>query len=300
MQFDFDTIQHCEFGIGRDLLGGQQEFVLLPVGVDVQTALREMANRTCADMFHNDPNPSCYEPSDKHGSMEHLFLPIADALGTPLRELHQAVNLPADAQALRNLEPMFCYFARFRDGQGRNLTALRRASQFKGVVSARSWLMRQLEDELVLLQDQVFKLDADFDLLIDDQQLHIWRPSGFEFSGRLKQAILDAVPRNVAVLRQQLAIVEWNSLEVYAQSHPRAARYLASICGFGHMNLITEQALMEACAKTNVAVVVQGGTVQVPAGHEMGFFEVLDRRRYEVELVPGQPERFRAPSRRPL
>lgn len=29
----------------------------------------------------------------------------------------------------------------------------------------------------------------------------------------------------------------------------------------------------------------------------MGFLEVLDRRRYEVKLVPDEPEQFRAPSR---
>jgi hypothetical protein len=32
----------------------------------------------------------------------------------------------------------------------------------------------------------------------------------------------------------------------------------------------------------------------------MGFLEVLDRRRYELELVKGQPERFKAESRTKL
>jgi hypothetical protein len=32
----------------------------------------------------------------------------------------------------------------------------------------------------------------------------------------------------------------------------------------------------------------------------MGFLEVLDRRRYELELVKGLPERFRATSRRKI
>ena len=300
IQFDFQTIQHCEFGIGRDLQGGAQEFVTVPAHVGVQTALPEMAERTNADMFRDDPHPQRYEPSEKHGSTEHLVLPIADALATSMRALHQAVNLPADALALNNLETMYCYFARFCDGNGRKLTALRRASQFKGVVSARSCLVRWGANELVLETDKIFKLDADFDLLVDDQRLHIWRPSGFEFAGRLQQAILGAVPDNLVVLRQQLAIVQWNSLEDYARAHPRAARYVASIREFGNLNQITEQALSDACARTNVAVNVEAGILHVPAGHEMGFLEVLDRRRYEVELVPGYPEKFRAPSRRAL
>ena len=42
------------------------------------------------------------------------------------------------------------------------------------------------------------------------------------------------------------------------------------------------------------------GKITVSAGHEMGFIEVLDRRRYELELVKGQPERFRASGRTPV
>lgn len=300
MNFDFQTIQHCEFGIGRDLNAVHQEFVIVPTNGSVQDALREMAERTRANMFTFDANPEQYDPADKHASTEHLVLPIDDDLAESMRMLHQAVNLPADAQALQDLRPMFSYFARFRDGNGQQLTALRRASQFKGVLSARSWLIRQIEDELTLLEDRVFKLDADFDLLIDDHNIHIWRPSGFEFAGRLQQAIMEVVPQNIEILRQSIAIVHWDTIEAYAQRHPRAARYLASIRGFGNLNQITEASLVASCATTDVSMTVEDGIVTVDAGHEMGFLEVLDRRRYQVELVPGQPERFRAPSRKLL
>lgn len=195
---------------------------------------------------------------------------------------------------------MFCYFARFLDGQGRRLTALRRSTQFKGVVSARSWLVRQFEDELVLLEDRVFKLDADFDLLIDDQNVHIWRPSGFEFAGRLQDAIRAAVPSNIAVLRQNMAIVHWDTIEAFAMAHPRAARYLASIRQFQNLAQITEQTLSAVCASTNVEIEINNGVASVEPSQVMGFLEVLDRRRYQLELAQGQPERFRAQSRSPL
>ena len=39
------------------------------------------------------------------------------------------------------------------------------------------------------------------------------------------------------------------------------------------------------------------GYVSIAAGHEMGFLEVLDRRRYEVTLVKEEPEKYRAASR---
>src|SRR2546426_481228 len=76
---------------------------------------------------------------------------------------------------------VFCYFARLTDSKGRRLTALRRATQFKGVLKSR--LLRLVTDSLKLVEDHIFKLDRDFDLLIDSANVHILRPSGFEFAG---------------------------------------------------------------------------------------------------------------------
>ena len=59
--------------------------------------------------------------------------------------------------------------------------------------------------------------------------VHILRPSGFEFAGQLQQAILDAVPENIKAIRKDLAFVDFDGIEAYAAKHPRAARYLASI-----------------------------------------------------------------------
>ena len=38
----------------------------------------------------------------------------------------------------------------------------------------------------------------------------------------------------------------------------------------------------------------------VDENHVMGFLEVLDRRRYEIELVANFPEQYRAASRSKL
>ena len=103
-----------------------------------------------------------------------------DELASSIRELHDAANLDIDATALEDPSGVFCYFARLTDKKKRRLTALRRATQFKGVLKSR--LIRLLTDALKLIEDQVFKLDTDFDLLIDSQHVHILRPSGFEFT----------------------------------------------------------------------------------------------------------------------
>lgn len=299
LDFDLGKVAVTEFGVGRDD-GNGQTFVTVPVDADVQKALREIVSATWDAMQKDTDDPPRYEPSEKHGSTEYLFLPLDDDLASTVRELHEAVNLDIDANVLADPSDVFCYFARLADNKRRRLTALRRATQFKGVLKSKGRLVRMLDDSLRIIEDTVFKLDSDFDLLVDSANVHVLRPSGFEFAGKLEQAILDAVPENIEAIRKDLTFVEFAGIEEYARKHPRAARYLASIRGQEETKDIDKAALKSHCKRTRVEVSESKGKVTVSAGHEMGFLEVLDRRRYEMELVKGQPERFKAGSRRKI
>jgi hypothetical protein len=208
------------------------------------------------------------------------------------------VNLPLDADALDDTTTVFCYFSRLTDKKHRRLTALRRAAQFKGAL--RSRFLRLVTDSLKLIQDPVFKLDSDFDLLIDSQNLHVLRPASFEFAGKLQDAILKAVPDNIVAVAKDLPFIDFDGIETYAGKHPRAARYLASIRSLKESKNVDKAALKKLCHATDVEFKEVKGKLVVNDAHVMGFLEVLDRRRYELELVKGTPERFRAASRQKL
>ncbi|GBD26331.1 hypothetical protein HRbin30_01663 [bacterium HR30] len=108
------------------------------------------------------------------------------------------------------------------------------------------------------------------------------------------------MPENIKAIRKDLPFVDFDGIEAYAREHPRAARYLASIKGQAQTKNIDKEALKKLCKSTGVEVSEAKGKIVVSPGHEMGFVEVLDRRRYELELVKGQPERFKARSRTKL
>lgn len=294
MDFDLNAIRTVEFGVGRDD-GDEHAFHCVMVDDGVQAALSEMASATWEAMRNLANDPVRYEPSEKHSGCEYVFLPLVDDLAIRMRNLHEAVNLDVDQDALADAAAIFCYFARFTDAQGRHLTALRRATQFKGVLKSR--LIQWGTDALKMVADRVFKLDNDFDVLIDNQRVHILRPSGFEFAGKLQEAILGAVPGNIETLRTDLPFVQFDGIQEYAGTRPRAARYLASIRSQQEVAKIDRQHLIEACSATKVEVTEEEGQIVIDERNIMGFLEVLDRRRYEVRLVPEEPEQFRAPSR---
>lgn len=299
LEFNLNSIKLVEFGVGRDN-GKGQTFVAVPVDANVQTALCEIVQATWQAMQLCEDGPTKYEPSDKHSSIEYLYLSLNDDMASGVRDLHQAANLPIDAAALTAPNDVFCYFVRLIDSKKRTLTALRRATQFKGIIKSRGRLVRLLNDTMQIIEDTIFKLDNDFDFLIDANNIHILRPSGFEFAGKLQQAILDAVPSNMASIKAELAFIEFDGIEKYATNHPRAARYLASIRSQDEMKGINKAALKRLCKKTGVEVTESKGKIVISDGHELGFLQVLDRRRYQLELVKDKPESFVAASRKAI
>lgn len=294
LAFDFKTVAVTEFGVGMEDSKGQ-EFVLVPVDISVQKALREMAIATQDKMNEITETPPHYEPSEKYGSSEHLHLPLNDDLAVHVRTLHQANNLPMNGKVLSNPSNIFCYFARMTDSKSHRLTAVRRATTFKGILKSR--LVQFTTDTLKIVADKVFKLDSDFDLLTDDKGVSILRPSGFEFVGQLQEAILAAAPANVKLIQSDLPFVDFSPIQKYASEHPRAARYLASIRVQKETSNIDKVFLLKLCGSTGVKVEEIKGKLIVEDSSIMDFLGVLDRRLYQVELVKGSPESFRAGSR---
>ncbi|MBX3146267.1 MAG: DUF4868 domain-containing protein [Gemmatimonadales bacterium] len=297
LEFDLGDVTLTEFGVGRDD-GDAQTFVAVPVDADVQRALREMVHETWEALQKVEDGPAKYEPSEKHGSTDFLYLTLTDDMASSVRGLHEATNLDIVSSALDEPADVFCYYVRLTDKKKRRLTALRRASQFKGVLRKR--LIRFVSDSLKMISDDVFKLDSDFDLLVDSAHVHILRPSGFEFVSKLQHAVLEAVPENIKAIRKDLPFVEFDGVESYARKRPRAARYLASILGQTDTKRIDKSLLKRLCNQTGVEVSETKGRIVITNGHEMGFLEVLDRRRYEVSLVREQSERYRAASLRKI
>ncbi len=295
LDFDLGRVSVMEFGVGRDD-GDEQTFVTIPVDRNVQNALYGMVQATLDAMKSDEGELAKYEPSEKYGSEEYCFLPLDNDMATFVRELHEAVNLTICVDALDELSSVFCYFVRMTDESEQRLTALRRASQFKGVLAKR--LICFVTDSLKLIEDKVFKLDNDFDFLVDSRNVHILRPNGFESVGKLKSAILEAAPRNIDVIQEYLPFVKFESIKPYAIKHLRAARCLASIRRDAEINRIDKALLKALCEQTNVAISVLGEKIVITNGHEMGFLEVLDRRRYAVSLIEEEPEHYRAASRR--
>ena len=175
---------------------------------------------------------------------------------------------------------------------------MRRAPKLKGVQKKR--LMRFGDNTLKIIPDKVFKLDNDYDFLFDSEKLHILRPSGLEFTAQLQEAIMAAVQSNVDTISSDISYVNFESISEYAQKHPRAARYIASIRSQSEAHNVDKDKLKLFCQRTGVNFTETNNQLEINVANVMGLLEVLDRRRYEVDLVEDSIEVFRASGRSPI
>lgn len=292
-QFDTTTAQLIEFGVGFEDKQGEH-YALVPIDDEIQGALREMVVTTRGELKEAGGRPVLYEPSEKHGGKENLRLPLNDDFAANIRAIHDANNLPMEPRALSIPENVFCYFARMSDGKGERLTAIRRATAFKGVLKNR--LIQLFSDALKLVHENIFKLDRDFDLLVDGEEVQILRPIGFEYVAELEEEVCKAAPKNVKAISRDLPFVDFSQIEAYATKHSRAARSLASIRG-QRTKGIDPARLQKACEHFHVKAKTVNGKLVVDHGSIMDFLHLMDRRLYQVELVKDSPESYLAASR---
>ena len=296
IEFDFSQILTAEFGVGQKL-GKTIQYSLLPADNTVQDALVKETKSALARIDNRVANPPYFDPAEKYGGKEYLVLPLHHELSASLAELHEANSLSLNTPELQRLRKAFCYFLRGTDNNGRRLTAINRASQFKATLGKQGRLMALFSDSLHVISDPVMQLNVGFDIVIDSEFIHIFHPASFRFLGNVDVAIAQAVPRNIESISKVTSYVNWSNIKEYAIRHPRAASLLASIQTQGYADNLDKDALESLCAKTGVVLDSSRGQIAVPPGQILPFLEVVDRRRYEIGLVPETPEQYRASSR---
>ena len=244
-------------------------------------------------MKESDEEPKEFEFSEKYESTEYLTVSVNEDFARRLKMLHELHAIAFDAYALHEQDDIFCYFARLFDSNYNHLTALRRASQFKSISNGKALF---LKDELQIVKEPIFKLDRDFDVLVDLKNIHILRPNAFVTLGAFQQEVLGAVPTNIAILRKAFPFVDFDNIQMYSLNRIRAARYLANIRKHFSKG-IDCNALQKLCEKAQINLHVFNDIVTVEDQDILKFLYALDRRIYVDELDPSSPEIFVAASR---
>ena len=294
MPFNFDSIKSVEFGVCLE--GDENEtYRIVPSDKGVQTALKEMLEATRAQLFRDDEKLVEFSPAEKYGSTERLYLSLDSEFVTKHREIFATKNLVTDTHGLADPKHLISYFAIFLDSNGKKLMGFRRAAQFKGVIKKN--LVTFLDDTLKIVEDDLFKLDTDFDYIIYDDQVLIWRPSGFIFTAGMDEHIAACAAANVDLVSKEVACVDFLGLKDFVLKHKLSMRLIAAIKSRDDLADISKRRLKAECKEAGLKISEIKGMLSPQEGSEYGFLMLLDRRRYTVTLIEKKPETYEAPSR---
>lgn len=294
----FKQSSATEFIMGIEMGDPLPTYFRVPVDTIIQGVLMDILRNTQEVFVGLEDSVPCYEPAEKFSSSEPLRLPLSDSLCDGLREVFTTGGFADSPTAIDDFENLSSYGAVFTDENGERVISLKKATYFKQLLKKRNFLIRAGgDDSLKSVEDKIFKLDKDFDIIIDADTAYILHPSNFEYLAGAKERILEKAEENTRELSNVLPFLAVDRLAAYVATRPRAARLVASLRSRDDLHLTSKELLSTLCRATGVELEDNDGFIEPSEKHEMEFLNVLDRRRYLVELIKETPEIYEAPSR---
>jgi hypothetical protein len=154
-----------------------------------------------------------------------------------------------------------------------------------------------VDDSLKLVDEDVFRLDQEFDFIVTSRQVLILRPSSFGYIAGIEQAAADAAIDGTREIERTLGFVDFSDLAGFVGAHKRAARFIGSIRMRDDLRRTDVNKLRRRCRENGINFTIVRGKIKPAEGSEFDFLELLDRRRYHVDLI-GEEELYMPPNRR--
>lgn len=288
------TSTNIEFGICLKN-GTSYQYYLIPTDVRFKDLLYHMLIKTYANWKDAANNSAVYNPAEKYQSIGRLTLPLNNPLVEKIKTFYNLQNITTDSTQIAHTERLFAYFCIYRTDNGKKIIGVRRAFQFK--IASHQKYLSWIDDTLHYYDTKLFKIDNDFDFIITENVIYIFRITGFENFAHLEEVILEKAKENTDRLGEKLSFINIDRLKAYTSKHPRAARLIASIIARDDLEETDEKYLKAQCKDKDVKFEEIEGRMAPSREYENKFLHLLDRRRYTIRLIKHKKEIYEAGSR---
>lgn len=294
----FEDFRSIEFGI-CSIIDGQEIIARIPIDDSVRNSLVEMHNTFYDTYLAMEGDPEIFEASEKYAATEKLTIALNHENLNSLRTLYNQRNIPVSEIALSEIaNSITYYFAIYRHRNNTKQIAIKRPSQFKGLLKKHNRLMQLIDDTLQVVTDDVFKLDNDFDFIIHQNEIDILHPTGFTFIANIDEEILRTAADATRQLTARITFVNFNYLANFVGQSKAAAKLISSIKSREDLERTSMDKLLDKCNSLNVTVREENGQIVPDDAFIIHFLQILDRREYDVDLTDDEPEIYVASSRK--
>lgn len=292
--FDLQNIQDVNFGVAlRD--NGNRYFV--PTDGPIKEALKDVLSATVAAFARLDGDWETHDISEDYGDRRRVYATRDTDYLAELSAIFDAGDLDDLANAHEHVPDIDHYFGIFHDNHGRKAVGIKKGTQLKGTLGARNKLMRLADDSLRMIDDDVLKLDREFDAIITDGHVFMLKVRSVEYLANIVEHVAGAAVHKVQQIHDTVHFLDFSRIQADIAKHPKMARMAASIAARNDLAQIRQDRVQDLAAHHNLVLKDVEGRLQCRRQDEAKLLEILDARRYQLDLTAEGPVPYRATGR---
>lgn len=292
---DIQKIVTVNFGIA---LRSNANLYFLPTDAGMKDALKEMITGTVTALNVAQGDWQSYDISEDYGQRRRVYCSRDSEYMVVFSTIFEAGALDDLTNVQDHVGDIEYYFAEVTDNQNRKMIGVRKATQFKGTVKAKNRLVRMMDDTLSIIEDTVFKLDNEFDVLITDQNVYILNDATMQQIADITSRVAATAKDKIQSIEDTITFLDLSRIKEKIENHPRVARYAASISK-NPLAANFQRDKIEALAQRHGIVFkeLETGKLQCRVQDEAKLMELLDARGYHLDLADNGGDPYRATGR---
>jgi Domain of unknown function (DUF4868) len=293
-QIDLQTVAAQNFGVK---MRSDASLHFIPTDVGTKAVLTDVLNATVGAFNGIDGDWQAYDISEDYGEPRRIFVARnAEHFGDvsaifDIGALNDLANLD---DHIRDIDYYFC---EFRDAANAKIVGVKKAAQFKTTLAARNKLARLVNDTLQIIEENVVKIDPIFDALITDQHIFILKPRAIEYIADMVTRVAGAATEKVRHIHDNIVFLDLSRIEEKISSHPKMARMAASIAARDDLGEFQQEKIVALATQHGVVFKEVDGRLQCRVTDEAKLLEILDARRYHLDLANDGGDPYRASAR---
>ncbi len=269
----------------------------IPTDGGVQNALRTILRDTVTGFDAIDGDWELHDISQDYGERRRVYAPRNLPLFETMSEIFDSGALPELPDLQNYLTELDYYFAKFVDGEGRTMVGVKKARTAKVTLGAQNKLVRLIDNTLVLIEERVLRLDRQFDVLISTENVFILEPRATEQVAKIVERVAASASARVQEIHDAVTFLDLSRIKTKIARHPKLARIAHSIANHPNLHGIQRAAIEGLAAAQGIRFKEVDGRLLCNVTDEAKLMEVLDARRYHLDLTATGPVPYRATAR---
>lgn len=293
-QIDLATVTAQNFGVK---MRSDASLHFIPTDAGTKAVLTDVLNGTIAVLNGINGEWQTYDISEDYGEPRRIFVERDAENFEDVSAIFDIGVLNDLANLDEHVRDIDFYFCEFRDAAGAKIVGIKKAAQFKTTLAARNKLARLVNDTLQIIEENVVKIDPLFDALVTDQHIFILKPRAVEYIADMVTRVAGAAVEKVRHIHDNITFLDLSRIEEKISGHPQMARMAASIAARDDLGEFQQEKIVSLATQHGIVFKEVDGRLQCRVTDEAKLLEILDARRYHLDLANDGGDPYRASAR---